>query len=446
MPSQAVSKASSKAAVLLDGDAERAVLAACFLGGRTAVEEALDAGLSTEDFAVKQLALMFSSMVRLVDADRHVDLLTVVDDLMTHGELDAAGGAAACSALSSHEWEQAAVPQKARMVVEHAAFRRVSEASQIIGKTAIDRSMPAVELMALAQETFLHLNETAQGSAEIVDRHAAILRVVNSAGKQAPGSVPSGFEALDNLFRGGFRPGNLHLIAGRPGMAKTAFALAIAGNVADYGVPVGFLSLEVPADDLIERELASVSKAPPSTWGRRIEAARLVEAAAKIDERPMHVVDKAGLTIAEVCAQGRRMKARQGIGLFIVDHIGKIRPSDRYAGDKNNEMGEISEALRTLADHLDIPVIALSQLNRKVEDRTNKRPGLADLRDSGSLEQDAYSVLFPFRPEYYLKEQCPEGQRNLCEVEVAKNRGGPVDTIKLFFDAPTSRFAAWGGD
>lgn len=410
------------------------------------MEEALEAGVSVDDFAVGPVAAQFRSMVRLVDAEKHVDVLTVVEDLMTSGELDGAGGAAACSQLSALCDDASAIAQKARMVVEHAAFRRVSEASQIIGKSATDRDMPAVELMAMAQETFLHLNERAQGTAEIVDRHAAILRVVNSAGKSAPGAVPTGFADLDEHFRGGLRPGNLHLIAGRPGMAKTAFALAIAGNVADLGMPVGFISLEVPADDLIERELASVARAAPKTWGGRQEAARLVEAAAKIDERPVYVIDKAGLTVAEICAQGRRMRARLGIELLIVDHIGKVRPSDRYSGDKNNEVGEISESLRTLASHLGIPVVALSQLNRKVEDRPNKRPIIPDLRDSGRLEEDAYSIMFPFRPEYYAKEACPEEQRQLCEVEIAKNRGGPVGTVNLFFDAATSRFAPWNHD
>jgi replicative DNA helicase len=429
---------------MLDGDAERALIASCYCGGRAAVEQALEAGATIDDFNVKGLALQFGAMVRLVDAEKHVDILTVVEELMTHAELDAAGGAAACAQLSAwSDIDASVIDQKARMVMEHAAFRRVSEASQIIGKSATDRDMPAVELMALAQETFLHLNERAQGAAEIVDRHAAIIRVVNSAGKSAPGAVPTGFPGIDEHFRGGLRPGNLHLIAGRPGMAKTAFALAIAGNVADYGVPVGFVSLEVPADDLIEREIASVANASPKTWGRRDESARVVEAAAKIDERPIFIVDKAGLTIAEVCAQGRRMRARHGIGLFIIDHIGKIRPGDRYAGDKNNEVGEISEALRTLASHLGIPVVALSQLNRKVEDRPNKRPIIPDLRDSGRLEEDAYSILFPFRPEYYLKENCPEAQRQLCEVEIAKNRGGAVGTVNLFFDAASSRFAEW---
>ncbi len=445
MAEQTGSRLSSTQAHQHDGEVERALLAAGYLQGRAALEQALDAGVTAEDFGHPGLGAQFAAMVRLIDADRHVDLLTVTDDLMERGQLDAVGGMAACSSLAVPDWDVRDIPSKARMVIEHAAFRRVSEASQIIGKSATDRDMPAIELMALAQETFLHLNERAQGSAEIVDRQAAIERVVASAGKAAPGAIPTGFKDLDALFRGGLRPGNLHLVAGRPGMAKTAFALAIGSNVADMGVPAGFVSLEVPADDLIEREIACQSRAAPMTWGRRDEAARVAEAAAVVADRPLYIVDKAGLSIAEVCAQGRRMKARQGIGIFIVDHIGKIRPSDRYSGSPTHEVGEISEALRTLASNLQIPVVALSQLNRKVEDRTNKRPGLADLRDSGSLEQDAYSVMFPFRPEYYLKDNCPEAQRRLCEVEVAKNRGGPVATVNLFFDAATSRFGAWGG-
>jgi replicative DNA helicase len=153
-------------------------------------------------------------------------------------------------------------------------------------------------------------------------------------------------------------------------------------------------------------------------------------------------VDAPGPTVSQTCAMGRRMKARYGIGLFIVDHIGKVKPSDRYAGDKNNEMGEVSEALRALGGTLGIPVLALSQLNRAVEGRTDKHPGLADLRDSGSLEQDAHAILFPFRPEYYLKDKCPEAMRGLCEIDVGKNRDGPTGTVNVGFDARTSSWSS----
>lgn len=193
------------------------------------------------------------------------------------------------------------------------------------------------------------------------------------------------------------------------------------------------------ADELVERLISSRSGVTPREWGR--QRSKVAQAAGVVHDLPIHIVDKPGLSISEICAMGRRMKARQGIGLFIVDHIGKVRPSDRYAGSPVHEIGEISESLRALAGTLSIPVVALSQLNRAVESRTEKRPGLGDLRDSGTLEQDANVVIFPFRPEYYMKEKTPENLQGLCQIDVAKNRAGALGAVDVNFDAPTQRFS-----
>lgn len=425
-----------------DGDAERALLSACFHGGRRVVEEALEVGVDVTDFNNERLGSVFASMVRLVDADKTVDVLQVVEDLTTHAQLDAVGGAAACSQLDAQDLRVERVADLARLVVDHAAFRRTSAAAQEIGSLARARAMPAVELISLAQTTFLDLNAHMTGNAEIVDRPSLVAEVLASSGKVPPGSVSTGFPALDDLLGGGCRAGTTTIIAGRPGMAKTALAVAMASTSTDMGIPVGFFSLEMPAQEIIAREISSYSGIAKRDWDiNRENRARVAEAAAFVNDRPLHIIDRPGLTAAEISAATRRMKARHGIGALFVDHIGKVRPSDRYAGDKNNETGETSEALRALAGTLEIPIIALSQLNRAVEGRKDRRAGLADLRDSGTLEQDAHAVIFPFRPEYYLKEKTPEAQQGLCELDLAKNRDGPVGTVRVRFNSHTQRFS-----
>ena len=428
----------------IDGDAERALIGACLSGGRGAVEAALEAGSSAGDFAVQAMAAIWRSMVRLTDAERAVDALQVVEDLLAHGQLDAVGGAAAVA--QAHAWQVTPdhMEDRARLVIEHAAFRRLTAATQEIGMLAASRALTAVELVALAQGTFGALNEHIGRAAEVVDRRATVREVVESAGKPTPGAVPTGIGPLDDLLDGGLRPGTLTLIAGRPGQGKTALALAIAGNIADLGIPVGFFELEMPARALISREISSVAGIAKRDWHiNRDNMARVSAAAAVVDERPLHIIDRPGLTVAEICAAARRLKARMGIGCVFVDHIGKVKASDRYAGDRNNETGEVSEALRALSGTLDMPVVALSQLNRKVEDRADKRAGLADLRDSGTLEQDAHAVIMPYRPEYYLRERTAAKDVGLCELDLVKNRDGAGGTVRVRFDATTQRFSEW---
>lgn len=424
-----------------DAAAERDLLALCMQGGNRAVDTTLESGASADDLGIDSLRVTFGSMVRLVDEGKDVNALLVVDDLTQHGELDAAGGAAAVSALAIADTHGARIEDVARMVVEHAAFRRTLDAAQVIRTAAVTRAMPAVELISLAQTTFLDLNSHVTNGVEVVDRARIVQDVLASAGKKAPGAIPTGFPELDEWLGGGLLPGTMTLVAGRPGQGKTALGLAMASYQTDEGLPVGFFELEMPAASLIAREISAKSGIAKRDWDiTRDNRARVAAAAAHVNDRPLFIVDRPGLTAAEICAAARRMKARHGIAALYVDHIGKVKASDRYAGDRNNETGETSEALRALAGTLDIPVVALCQLNRGVETRADKRPGLADLRDSGTLEQDAHAVIFPFRPEYYAKEKTPASQVGLCELDLAKNRDGQVGVARVRFDAPTQRF------
>lgn len=436
------SRASSQQGRSVDSEAERQLLGACLRGGRGVVEQALELNVREADFDHPGRAAIWAVLAKLAGEDRHIDTLVVVDELQHAGQLDAVGGAAAVAQLELGVDTTGAAGAHALLVVQGAAYRRISEVSQLLHQGAVERDTSAPELLAEAQDAFLRLNERAAGATDIVDRVAAVNRVLDSAGKQAPGAIPTGFAAIDGLMRGGLRPGHLVLIAARPAMGKTAFGLAIAANIADEGIPVGFISLEMTGEELIEREIAARSKVPIANWRIRHEGGAVHAAAKHVDERALHIIDRAGLTIGEVCAAARRMKTRQHIGVLVVDHLGLVRPSERYAGNRTQEVAEVSAALRALASHLDIPVVALSQLNRGVESRTDKRPSLGDLRDSGALEQDANVVMFLHRPEYYLKENTPEHQLRLCEVIVAKNRGGATDVVELIFDGPTMRFTS----
>lgn len=438
-------RTSSRHGLALDGDAERHLLSACLGGGRDAVDEAIHAGVSVADFGNERLGLVFAAMGELAEEEAHIDLVSVVERIMLRGNLDAVGGSAPVAQLHALMIPPVAISRRARTVADGAAYRRISEASQIINTEALSRSTPAAELAVQAQEVFASIDEAATRKDEPVDNLTVLDEIFASIGKRLEGSVPTGFPDLDDMMGGGLVPGTMTIIAGRPGQGKTALALSIASHVAGMGVPVLYLSLEMPARSLLVRVTAAQASvvSNPQQWGRlsRDEASRLAEARAVVSDMPLRIVDTPGPTIAQACAMARRMRSREGIGLVIVDHIGKIKPSDRYAGSPTHEVAEVSEALRALGGRLGIPVLALSQLNRGTEARNDKHPSLGDLRDSGTLEQDAHAVIFPYRPEYYLKDKCPEAMRGLCEIDVAKNRDGPVGTINVGFDARTSRFS-----
>lgn len=429
----------SRVAQRLDSEVERALLGCCLTGGTQAVLEALDAGVTADDFCHPARARAWSAMVTLAESGRHVDSLSVVDELLTSGGLDEAGGVTGISALMSIDATHGSASLRASQVVDGARYRRLSHAGQLLMRSAVERDAPIAEIVAQVEEAMAGFGASLS-TLDVVDRVAAAQRVLESAGKAAPGAIPTGFPRLDALLRGGLRPGTLVLVAARPAMGKTTFGQAVAGNIADLGIPVGLISLEMTGDELIEREIAAHANAEPAKWARTEHASRVAGSAGHVSDRPLHIVDRAGLTISEVSATARRLQTRYGIQALFVDHIGLVRASDRYAGNKVQEVAEVSYALRTLASSLSIPVIALSQLNRAVESRADKRPTLADLRDSGALEQDANLVMFLHRPEYYARENTPADKQGICEVIIAKNRGGPTDVVILGFDGPTTSF------
>jgi replicative DNA helicase len=253
--------------------------------------------------------------------------------------------------------------------------------------------------------------------------------------------VSTGFRDLDQLTAG-FQKSDLIIIAARPSMGKTALALNIAYNAATMAenfVPVAFFSIEMSKEQLVRRLFASEGRIDASRLrtGRMqaLEWGQLNQAAGTLIDVPIHIIDRARATSLEIKAQARRMKSRHGIGLIVVDYLQLMR--DPRAKSREQEIARISSDLKAMAKELDVPVVALSQLNREVEKRPNKRPNLSDLRESGSLEQDADVVIFIYRDELYKKDSPDKG---IAEVRVAKQRNGPIGLVKLAYLAQFTKF------
>ncbi len=276
--------------------------------------------------------------------------------------------------------------------------------------------------------------------------------------KSGLSGLSSGIKALDEKM-GGLQASDLIIVAARPGMGKTSLATNIAYSLAKSGVSVGFFSLEMSKDQLATRVISEVARVPSSDIRRGnlkdFEAQRLKEAAASLKSIPLHIDDQPGLTLATIRSRARRLKRERGLGCIIVDYMQLMSPGTSYRGNRVQEVSEISVGLKSLAKELNVPVIALSQLSRQVESREDKRPLLSDLRESGSIEQDADVVLFVFRKEYYLRlnEPSPDSPKHVewmadmereygkAELIIAKQRHGPTGTVEVRFDGLTTSFS-----
>lgn len=426
-------------------DAERSLLGAILLSS-SVLDDVLDQGLVPGDFYRPSYGTIFTAMLNLRARGEPVDVLTVIDELVRRGQIEAIGGAQIVTGMQAMLPTTAHAAAYARLVHQKAVLRKLIETGSLIVQSAFRQDRTVEEILQEAERSIL---EVGMGSRrlKLVDRRATIDRVLDNAmnatdGKKpdAPGSVSTGFPDLDVLLRGGFRPGQQIIVAARPAMGKTTFCQQLAAAAADRGCPAGIVSLEMGGDELLERELAQQSRADPETWHQREAGARVMGAAGFLYDRALPLSDDQGLTLAEVCSVIRRMHVQHGIGLAVVDHVGKIVPGERYRGNRNNEIEEVSRQLHALANQLKIRMVLAVQLNREVEKRKDKRPIMSDLRDAGALEQDANVVLLLHRPEYYMKEETPEDLKRVAEVIVAKNRAGPCEIVRLFFDGPTTRF------
>jgi replicative DNA helicase len=431
-------------------EAEQSVLGGLLLDN-LAWDRAADL-LTDGDFYRHEHRLIFAAIAVLVASNRPADVITVHEQLQNHGKADDAGGLAYLNALAQSVPSAANLRRYAEIVRERAILRKLISASDEIATQAFNpqgRSVPTIldeaegkilkigEEGARQRQGFQPINQLV---VSLIDR---VTELYENGAEDVTG-VRSGFFDLDRNTAG-LQKGDLLVLAARPSMGKTAFALNIAENVAVHeGLPVLVFSMEMGAAQLALRLVGSLGridqthlrtgKLGDDEWGRLAEAVdKLKQVQIFIDETP-------ALTVAELRARARRMARQFGgtLGLIVIDYLQLMSGSS--SGDENRatELGEISRGLKGLAKELQCPVIALSQLNRSVETRNDKRPMMSDLRESGAIEQDADVIMFIYRDDYYNKENSKEP--GVTEIIIAKQRNGPVGTVKLAFLKPMTRF------
>ena len=424
--------------------AEQAVLGAMLLK-KDAIAEAAEK-LQPEDFYREAPRLVYQAILELFRRDEAADLVTVTEQLKKTDNLEKAGGIAFVTSLANAVPTAANLEYHARIVLEKAQLRNLINTATEIAGSAYEDAEEIGSLMDDAEKKILAV--TGRGSTfDLTSIGDLVLDVFSkveerSKHKNALTGLASGFVDLDRLTSG-FQPSDLILVAARPSMGKTAFTLNIATYVAvRLKQPVAFFSLEMSNVQLVQRMLCAEggidSQALRSGVLERDDWTRLISASDRLMKAPMFIDDTPGITVAELRSKARRIKAQHGLSLVVIDYLQLMQGRPGRNGDnRQQEISEISRSLKALARELGVPVIALSQLSRSVEARQIKRPMLSDLRESGSLEQDADIVMFLYREDYYDSET---ERKNITDVIIAKHRNGPIDTVQLFFEKRFTKF------
>jgi replicative DNA helicase len=426
-------------------DVEAAVLSAMLLE-KEAIAKAVEV-LDDSAFYKPAHQSIYRAMLALFEKSEPVDLITLTEELRRRGELEKIGGEYFLAELTSRVTSAANIEYHAHIVLEKALMRQLIVASSGVINKAYSEAEDALGLLDEAEQSIFDISEQRMKKSFVsmnvaVHKTMDMLQSIHGKHSGVTG-VPSGFADLDNLT-GGFQASDLIIIAGRPSQGKTALVLSLARNASIiHDIPIGMFSLEMSAQQLVMRLMCAEARVdahkvrtgrlPEDEWKKlSTSVGRLYKAKFFIDDTP-------ALGILELRAKARRLKAEHDVGLVIVDYL-QLMQGPR-SQSREQEISAISRSLKALAKELNIPVIALSQLNRSVEARTDKRPALADLRESGAIEQDADVVIFVHRPEMYgIDEQQGEGTEGLAEIIIGKQRNGPVDTIKLQFVKQYARF------
>ncbi len=429
-------------------DAERALLGALLLNPGNI--DSVAAFLGHDAFHRDAHARLFKLLLDMSEEGMVYDTLAVVDRVVSSGEEDAFGGIAYISSLPEQVPSTENVEYYARIVHEKAVRRRLLKASQAIAESAVsDRDL--VEVLDNAEQSIFEVGRQSSHKdwhslSEVIDVEFKRIQNLSERRGDVTG-VTSGFIDLDRLLAG-FQPSDLVILAARPAMGKTALALNFIRNAAmGAGVGGGLFSLEMSRGQLVTRMLCAearvdASKVRSGYLSKEKDWPRLIDAAERIYQAPIFIDDTPGLTIAQVRSRARRLKAeRPELGLIAVDYLQLMQGSQGSRESREQVISSISRGLKGLAKELEIPIIALSQLNRGVEARArnDKRPLLSDLRESGAIEQDADIIMFIYRDEYYNKESQEPG---IAEVIVAKQRNGPTGTVKLLFQGQFLRFSS----
>ncbi|ADV68636.1 replicative DNA helicase [Deinococcus maricopensis] len=431
-----------------NNDAEISVLGSILLDNDTLMS--LGDTVQPEMFYRDGHRKIFASMRALQERGEPVDLVTLSEDLRVKGQLDEVGGLAYLIGLSDQVPTAAYAEHYARLVQEKYTLRQLIQVSGRVMQLAYDAQQPLEDILDRSEKLIFEIAEQKkQGeqfqamSSVVHDTFEYITLLHNNKG--IPDGVPSGFRDLDEQISG-LQKGSLNVLAARPSMGKTAFALSIAQNVALRGEKtVAVFSLEMPAVQLALRMLCSEARVDMnrirSGQLNERDFERLAHAAGRLAEAPLVIDDEADLTLNLLRSKCRRIAAQHGqLGLVVIDYLQLMSGGKGGGGGSENrqqEISTISRGLKSLARELEVPIIVLSQLSRAVEQRPNHRPMLSDLRESGAIEQDADIVMFIYRDEYYNKET---DQQGIAEIIVGKQRNGPVGTVKLQFHSQHVRF------
>jgi replicative DNA helicase len=422
-------------------EAEQSVLGALMLDN-DAVDRIPE--LRAEHFYRYDHRVIFEHITRMIMAGRRADVITTYEALGTSGKDEQIGGLSYLNALAQNVPGSAGIRRYAEIVIERAQLRGILCAVDEIGAMVHNRSgKTASEIIAEAQERFEPLAEAR--SFEPKEVGPILTTIVEEIDARYHGAelaaVSTGFRDLDAKLGGGLRGSELVIVAGRPSMGKTAFSMCIAGYVAQEIGTVLVFSLEMSGKSLHQRNIARIGGIPMDHVldGKKIveeDWPRLTHAVQVMSEMPMLVDDTSGLSLAEIVSRSRAIKRRCGLSLIVVDYIGLMTGGTDERQDLR--IGSYSAGLKGLAKQLDVPVIALSQLNRGVEQRPNKRPNMGDLRDSGAIEQDADIILMLYRDEVYNPDT-PD--RGTAEIIVGKQRNGETGPVRLAFMGEYQRFA-----
>ncbi len=429
-------------------DLEEAVLGAIMLE-KDAILSVLDI-LEAGSFYKESHQTIFEIAQSLSMEEKPIDLLTVTEALRKAEKLEAVGGAVYISQLTSRVGSAAHLEYHARIVAQKYIQRELIRVSSDIQERAFDEGTDVDDLLDFSERELLNIAEghIKKETIKLDKLIKTALEQIDEAGKRddALSGVPSGFTRLDRLTSG-WQKSDLVILAARPSMGKTAFVLSMARNMAvDHSRPVAFFSLEMSSIQLVNRLIIGETQLPSDKirTGRleNYEWEQLEYKIKDLEKAPIYVDDTPAISIFEFRAKSRRLKQKYDIQAIVIDYL-QLMTGSKDSGSREQEVSNISRSLKSIAKELDIPIIALSQLNRSVEMRSgNKRPQLSDLRESGAIEQDADLVLFIHRPEYYGMDVDEEGNslKGVAEIIVAKHRNGPTGDVQLKFVREFAKF------
>jgi replicative DNA helicase len=427
-------------------DAEMSLLGAIMIDADAIVRVADT--VDVNDFYDERHRRIYEAVKKLYERRAPIDILTLSNQLKDNSFLDVIGGASYLTELTNYVPTAAHVEHYADIVAEKSLRRRLIKASQDITGIGYDEAKPVKEIIEEAESELFqvsqkHVKQDIESIESILATSFERLDELHKSGGKVRG-IPTGFKDLDILIAG-WQKSDLVVLAARPAMGKSALALNFAHKVATKSeMPVLYFSLEMSKDQLVDRMLAMESGV--DAWNIRTGSLsnddweRLSTAMGTLAEAPIYIDDTAGITVSDMRTKARREQHQRQLGLIIVDYLQLMSGGSRFGGDANRvqEISEISRGLKSIARELNVPVIALSQLSRSVESRSPQIPQLADLRESGSIEQDADMVMFIYRDEYYNPDNTEKP--GVTDLLIKKHRSGPTGNVELFFDTKRQTF------